>query len=179
MIQGGDPSGSGYGGESIWKQPFEDEISPNVKFDKPFLLAMANAGRCTNNSQFFISTAPAPWLDGKHTIFGKVLKGQSVVKDIERVRVQNDKNYRPFDDIKIVSTDVYMSSIVCNKHNTSNITTRGWRSRGFSMFDKYINKNLFNRGPSFNWLMSAEGFSGKTSIAHLADTGRGEDGVLK
>ena len=109
MIQGGDPSGSGYGGESIWKKPFEDEIHPSIKFDKPFLLAMANAGRCTNNSQFFITTVPTPWLDGKHTIFGKVLKGQSVVKDIERVRVQNDKNNRPFDDIKIVSTDVYMT----------------------------------------------------------------------
>ena len=109
MIQGGDPTGSGYGGESIWKKPFEDEISPSVKFDKPFLLAMANAGRCTNNSQFFITTVPTPWLDGKHTIFGKVTKGQSVVKDIERVRVQNDKNNRPFDDIKIVSTDVYMT----------------------------------------------------------------------
>ena len=117
MIQGGDPTGSGYGGESIWKQPFEDEIDPSVKFDKPFLLAMANAGRCTNNSQFFITTAPAAWLDGKHTIFGKVLKGQSVVKDIERVRVQNDQNNRPFDDIKIVSTDVYLSSLVSLTNN--------------------------------------------------------------
>lgn len=117
MIQGGDPSGSGYGGESIWKKPFEDEIHPSIKFDKPFLLAMANAGRCTNNSQFFITTVPTPWLDGKHTIFGKVLKGQSVVKDIERVRVQNDKNNRPFDDIKIVSTDVYMTyDCVFKKH---------------------------------------------------------------
>ena len=112
MIQGGDPTGTGYGGESMWKRPFEDEIVRGVTFDKPFLLAMANAGRCTNNSQFFITTVPTPWLDGKHTIFGKVLKGQSVVKDIERTRVQGE-NGRPFDDIKIISADVFTSLCVC------------------------------------------------------------------
>lgn len=108
MIQTGDPSGTGYGGESTWKKPFEDEIVPGIEFDKPYLLAMANAGRCTNNSQFFITTAPAPWLNGKHTIFGKVLKGMNVVKDIERARVKND-TYRPFDDMKIVSVDLVMA----------------------------------------------------------------------
>ena len=112
MIQGGDPTGTGYGGESMWKRPFEDEIVKGVEFDKPFLLAMANAGRCTNNSQFFITTVPTPWLNGKHTIFGKVLKGQSVVKDIERTRVMNESG-KPFDDIKIVSADTYSSCRVC------------------------------------------------------------------
>ena len=112
MIQGGDPTGTGYGGESMWKRPFEDEIVKGVEFDKPFLLAMANAGRCTNNSQFFITTVPTPWLNGKHTIFGKVLKGQSVVKDIERTRVMNESG-KPFDDIKIVSADTYSSLCVC------------------------------------------------------------------
>lgn len=91
----------------MWGQPFKDEFVDGVVFDKPFLLAMANAGRATNNSQFFITTVPTPWLNGKHTIFGKVTKGSSVVKDIERARVNNETS-RPFDDMKIVSTDTYL-----------------------------------------------------------------------
>jgi peptidylprolyl isomerase len=77
MIQGGDPTGTGRGGESIWKKPFEDEFSPKVIFDKPFLLAMANAGKNTNGSQFFITTVPTPHLNGYHTIFGKVIGDES------------------------------------------------------------------------------------------------------
>ena len=107
MIQTGDPTGTGRGGESMWGTPFEDEYAKGVEFDKPFLLAMANSGPNSNGSQFFITTAPAAWLNRKHTIFGKVLKGQSVVKDIERARVKNDTTYRPFDDMKIVSTETY------------------------------------------------------------------------
>ena len=105
--QTGDPTGTGRGGESMWGTPFEDEYAKGVEFDKPFLLAMANSGPNSNGSQFFITTAPAAWLNRKHTIFGKVLKGQSVVKDIERARVKNDTTYRPFDDMKIVSTETY------------------------------------------------------------------------
>lgn len=71
MIQGGDPTESGRGGESIWKKPFKDEFKDKL-FDKAGVLAMANAGRSTNGSQFFITTAPTPWLNGHHTIFGKV-----------------------------------------------------------------------------------------------------------
>jgi len=71
MIQGGDPTESGRGGDSIWKKPFKDEFKDKV-FDKPGILAMANSGRNTNGSQFFITTAPTPWLNGHHTIFGKV-----------------------------------------------------------------------------------------------------------
>lgn len=74
MIQGGDPKGTGRGGESIWKKPFEDEFKANVVFDKAGILAMANAGPGTNGSQFFITTAPTPWLNGKHTIFGYITK---------------------------------------------------------------------------------------------------------
>ena len=73
MIQGGDPTGSGMGGESIWKKDFEDEFAPNAVFDKPFILAMANRGKNTNGSQFFITTAPTYWLNGMHTIFGYVI----------------------------------------------------------------------------------------------------------
>ena len=86
MIQGGDPTESGRGGESIWHKAFEDEFK-NLTFDKPGVLAMANAGRNTNGSQFFITTARTQWLNGHHTIFGQatpasmsVLKKLNVVK---------------------------------------------------------------------------------------------------
>ena len=75
MIQGGDPTGSGCGGQSVWGKPFEDECSPDVAFDRPGLLAMANAGPGTNGSQFFITTVPTPWLHMHHTIFGEVIEG--------------------------------------------------------------------------------------------------------
>jgi len=70
MIQGGDPTGTGRGGESIWKKPFKDEYKGKT-FNKKGILAMANAGRNTNGSQFFITTAQTPWLNGHHTIFGQ------------------------------------------------------------------------------------------------------------
>jgi peptidylprolyl isomerase len=87
MIQGGDPTGTGMGGASLWGQPFEDEVSRSVGFDKPGLLAMANAGPGTNGSQFFITTVPTPWLNMKHTIFGEVVAGYDVVQKIEAVKV--------------------------------------------------------------------------------------------
>ena len=71
MIQGGDPTETGRGGESIWKKDFKDEFTDKT-FDKPGLLAMANRGPFTNGSQFFITTAPTPWLNGHHTIFGSI-----------------------------------------------------------------------------------------------------------
>lgn len=87
MIQGGDPTGTGRGGKSIWDKPFADETSPKVKFDKPGLLAMANAGPNTNGSQFFITTSSPSWLNGKHTIFGEVVKGYDVVEKIDSTKV--------------------------------------------------------------------------------------------
>jgi len=84
MIQGGDPKGNGTGGESIWGHPFEDEFSPFLTFDKPGLLAMANAGPHTNGSQFFITTVKTPWLNHKHTIFGEVTKGYDIVQKLEK-----------------------------------------------------------------------------------------------
>ncbi len=83
MIQGGDPTGTGMGGESLWGRPFEDEFAPSVRFDRPGLLAMANSGPRTNGSQFFITTVPTPWLNDRHTIFGEVVGGMEVVKKIE------------------------------------------------------------------------------------------------
>jgi cyclophilin family peptidyl-prolyl cis-trans isomerase len=82
MIQGGDPTGTGRGGESFWGKKFNDEIVPELVFDKEGILAMANAGPNTNGSQFFITLAPTKWLNGNHTIFGKVVKGMDVVKAI-------------------------------------------------------------------------------------------------
>jgi len=100
MIQGGDPQGTGRGGTSIWGKPFEDEVRTNLTFDQVGLLAMANAGPNTNGSQFFITTVLTPWLNGKHTIFGKVIKGYDVVKKIEATHV--GENSRPTVDQKIL-----------------------------------------------------------------------------
>ncbi len=99
MIQGGDPTGTGTGGESIWGKPFEDEVSPDVKFYKPGLLAMANAGPNTNGSQFFVTTAKAPWLNMRHTIFGEVISGYEVVQKIENAAT--DASDRPISEQKI------------------------------------------------------------------------------
>lgn len=85
MIQGGDPTGTGTGGASIWGKEFKNENSPNLVFDKPYLLAMANHGPNTNGSQFFITTVPTPHLNGGYSIFGEVVKGQDVVQKIENV----------------------------------------------------------------------------------------------
>jgi peptidylprolyl isomerase len=85
MIQGGDPTGTGMGGKSIWGKEFKNEYAPNLVFDRPYLLAMANRGPDTNGSQFFITVAPTPWLNGGYTIFGEVVKGQEVVDKISNV----------------------------------------------------------------------------------------------
>ena len=82
MIQGGDPTGTGRGGQSIYGKVFKNEYAPNLTFDRPYLLAMANRGPNTNGSQFFITVAPTPWLNGGYTIFGEVIKGKEVVDKI-------------------------------------------------------------------------------------------------
>ena len=107
MIQGGDPTGTGTGGDSIWNKPFEDEFAPNAVFDKAGILAMANRGPNTNSSQFFITTVPTYWLNGRHTIFGFVKEGFDVVKKIENVQTNGRyEGNKPLEDVKIVSITI-------------------------------------------------------------------------
>lgn len=101
MIQGGDPLGDGTGGESIWGGHFEDEFHPSLRHDRPYTVSMANAGPNTNGSQFFITTERTSWLDDKHTVFGRAVKGLDVVHNIENTKV--GKLDKPLEDIKIVS----------------------------------------------------------------------------
>nr|POE51517.1 peptidyl-prolyl cis-trans isomerase cyp15 [Quercus suber] len=103
MIQTGDPLGDGTGGESIWGKEFGDEFTPDLRHDKPYMLSMANAGPGTNASQFFITTEKAPWLNNKHTIFGRCVRGVEVVHAIENVKVWKEK---PVEDVKIVDITV-------------------------------------------------------------------------
>ncbi|MFZ5374800.1 MAG: peptidylprolyl isomerase [Campylobacterota bacterium] len=103
MIQGGDPTGTGTGGESIWKKPFKDEFKSGVVFDRAGILAMANAGPRTNGSQFFITTAPTPWLNGYHTIFGRVVGGMDTLAKLNNVATNGQRGGdRPLQAQKIL-----------------------------------------------------------------------------
>jgi len=104
MIQGGDPTGTGRGGESLWGRSFADEFVSELRHDTSGILSMANSGPNTNGSQFFITLVPTPWLDGKHTVFGKVISGMNVVEDIGKTKTgAGDK---PVEDIKMINVKI-------------------------------------------------------------------------
>jgi len=105
MIQTGDPLGTGTGGKSIWGKEFEDEFHKNLKHDRPYTLSMANAGPNTNGSQFFITLVPTPWLDNKHTVFGRVVSGMEIVHSIGDAKTHPKFN-KPYDDILLVNVSV-------------------------------------------------------------------------
>lgn len=97
MIQGGDPTGTGSGGPGY---RFEDECTPELKHNKPGLFSMANAGPGTNGSQFFVTHVATPWLDGKHTIFGSVTKGQDIVNAVAQGdKIKSIEILDPTDDL--------------------------------------------------------------------------------
>jgi peptidyl-prolyl cis-trans isomerase-like protein 2 len=106
MIQGGDPTGTGKGGQSIWGKNFQDEFDGPLVHDARGIMSMANKGKNTNSSQFFITYKPAKHLDRKHTIFGRVVGGLDVLQKLENVPV--DGSDRPVDDIVMENVVVFV-----------------------------------------------------------------------
>ncbi|XP_030753775.1 RING-type E3 ubiquitin-protein ligase PPIL2 [Sitophilus oryzae] len=107
MIQGGDPTNTGNGGTSIWKKKFEDEFRPNLSHTGRGVLSMANSGKHTNGSQFFITFRSCKHLDNKHTVFGKVVGGIETLNEMERIEVDNKD--RPIEDIVLLKTQIFVN----------------------------------------------------------------------
>ena len=122
MVQGGDPSGTGRGGESIYGGKFRDEVTRELKHVGAGVLSMANTGRDTNGSQFFTTLAPTPWLDGKHTIFGRVAAGMGTIRKCGMV--QTDGNDRPTSEIKVFRAYPAATPDMPTKSNAALVATR-------------------------------------------------------
>lgn len=113
MIQGGDPTGTGRGGESVYGGKFEDEITRNLKHTGAGVVSMANSGPNTNGSQFFVSLKPCPWLDGKHTIFGRIYSGMAVIQRMGLVATDGED--KPKSEVK-----VHKAFALCSPPDASN-----------------------------------------------------------
>lgn len=107
MMQGGDPTGTGTGGESIWGKPFKDEIVRTLSHDKRGVLSMANRGTDTNQSQFFITFRSCKYLDGKHTIFGHVVGGTDTMNAIEKIETVEGTD-KPIVDVTFLTAEVFV-----------------------------------------------------------------------
>ena len=109
MVQGGDPTHTGKGGESAWEggKAFEDEVRENLKFGSRGVLAMANSGKDTNKSQFFVTYAKQPHLNGKYTIFGRLIGGQETLDVLERAPVEPAPSFRPTHPIVIERVTIH------------------------------------------------------------------------
>lgn len=110
MLQTGDPTGTGKGGNSIWGDKFEDELSDTLKHNVRGVVSMANNGPDSNGSQFFITYAKQPHLDLKYTIFGKVIDGFETLDEIEKQPV-NEKNYRPLNDMHLLNVTIHANPL--------------------------------------------------------------------
>merc|ERR1712083_607795 len=106
MIQGGDPTGTGEGGQSYWKSPFLDEFKPNLSHTGRGILSMANSGPNTNKSQFFITFRSCKHLDSKHTVFGRIVGGLDTLANLERIETDNKDT--PIEDIIVQRTSVFV-----------------------------------------------------------------------
>jgi peptidyl-prolyl cis-trans isomerase-like 1 len=110
MIQGGDPTGTGRGGESVFGGKFEDELHTELKHTGAGILSMANSGPNTNGSQFFLTLAPTPWLDGKHTIFGRVYSGMKTIKSIGSAPTSTSD--KPLTELKIYKAYLNLNNLL-------------------------------------------------------------------
>ncbi|OLL27084.1 Peptidyl-prolyl cis-trans isomerase-like 3 [Neolecta irregularis DAH-3] len=109
MVQMGDPTGTGKGGESIWGGKFEDEIKASLKHNTRGIVSMANSGADTNGSQFFITYGQHSHLDGKYTVFGRVIDGGDTLESLEKVQV--DKKNRPLEPLYLKSVTIHANPL--------------------------------------------------------------------